>query len=204
MQVKNHLLHLSHGIQAAFAPTKNLGGAIHPLYLVVHYTAGVNAKGTIEWFARPESKVSAHLVIDRDGSITQMVPFDRRAWHAGKSRWGELTDLNSYSIGIELVNAGKLRGRSDGRWLTDFGLDIPASEVTQAVHKHEQRVSGWHEYTEEQLRATVEVGSVLAEKYKLLDVLGHDDIAPTRKVDPGPLFPMDGVRSRVLGREAFA
>jgi N-acetylmuramoyl-L-alanine amidase len=202
MEIRNHLLFLDPLRQAHFSSTKNFGKVIKPLYLVVHYTAATTASGAIEWFKNPESNASAHLVIDRDGTITQMVPFNRRAWHAGESKWGELSDVNSYSIGIEIVNAGKLRKRTDGTWLTWSKHSVPDDEVTLATHKNEQQETGWHEYTERQIQVTLEVGKLLASKYELVDVLGHDDVAPTRKVDPGPLFPMSSARSRILGREA--
>lgn len=202
MEVRNHLLYLEPTRQATFVTTKNLGKAINPLYLIIHYTAGTTAKGAIEWFQNPESQASAHLVIDRDGKVTQMVPFNRRAWHAGVSKWGALEDINSHSIGIEIVNAGKLSKRTDGTWLTWLKTPIPTDEVTLATHKNEQREAGWHEYTAEQIQATIDIGIVLAQKYELLDVLGHDDVAPTRKKDPGPLFPLLSVSSRILGREA--
>jgi N-acetylmuramoyl-L-alanine amidase len=201
MQILNHLLYSTPNDQVEFQRTPNFGKPIRPIYLIIHYTAGTTAAGTIEWFKNPKSKASAHLILDRDGAVTQMVPFNRRAWHAGQSRWGELTDLNNYSIGIELVNAGKLRQRSDGAWLSWAKQRIPDDQVTLASHKNEEVVTGWHEYTDAQITATVELGMILAERYGLVDVLGHDDVAPTRKIDPGPLFPMSSIRSRILGRE---
>lgn len=179
-----------------------MGKVIKPLYLLIHYTAGTSASGAEEWFKNPASQASSHLIIDRDGAIIQMVPFNRRAWHAGESKWGELTDINTHSIGIEIVNAGKLRKRSDGTWLSWANKPIANEEVTLATHKNEQRETGWHEFTEAQIQSTLEVGILLAAKYELIDVLGHDDVAPKRKVDPGSLFPMPSIRSRILGRDA--
>jgi len=201
MQIKNHLLYLDTGKQAAFSETKNFGKTIQPIYIILHYTAGDSASNAINWFKNPQSQASAHFVIGRDGSITQMVATNRRAWHAGTSRWGELTDINTYSVGIEIVNAGKLNRRSDGQWLTWSKLVMPETEVTIATHKRESSPTGWHEYAEQQIEAVISVGSAIAAKYGIVDVLGHDDIAPTRKVDPGPLFPMSSVQSRILGRE---
>tara|TARA_B100001105_G_scaffold200866_1_gene164616 strand:+ start:355 stop:966 length:612 start_codon:yes stop_codon:yes gene_type:complete len=200
MQIKSHLLYLSPGTQARFIETSNLGKVIHPIYLVMHYTAGLTASSAINTFKDPGSKVSAHFVIDRNGDVVQMVPTNRRAWHAGVSRWGELTDLNSYSVGIELVNAGKLLQRADGAWLTWSKQIIPAAEVTVAKHQHESQATGWHEYTEAQIESAIAVGAAVANAYEIADVLGHDDVSPGRKVDPGPLFPMMSVRSRILGR----
>lgn len=108
--------------------------------------------------------------------------------------------MNQCSIGIELVNAGKLRKRSDGQWLTESKQLIPAADVTVARHQNESESTGWHEYTDVQIATVTAVGQLLNQKYGFTDVLGHDDIAPIRKIDPGPLFPMNSVRGRILGR----
>lgn len=202
MKVSNHILHLDADQPCPFAQTPNFGKVITPLYLVLHYTAGTTAAGAIGWFQKPQSQASAHFVLDRDGGLTQMVPMNRRAWHAGESRWGELKDINSFSIGIEIVNAGKLRKRADGAWVNWSNAVIRNDEVSLATHKNEARETGWHEYTSAQIETVVAVGTVVAKHYQLVDVLGHDDIAPARKADPGPLFPMSSVRSRILGRQA--
>ena len=200
MKVSNHILLDDHDQPGTFEPTDHRNGVISPIYIVMHYTAGTTARSAINWFQRPESKASSHLIIDRDGSITQMVALNRRAWHAGVSRWGELSDINTYSVGIELVNAGKLTKRLDGQWLSSSKSVVSAADVSIARHKNESTDAGWQEYTEQQLMALVAAGQAIASKYGIVDVLGHDDIAPTRKVDPGPLFPMSSIRSRILGR----
>ena len=108
--------------------------------------------------------------------------------------------MNKYSIGIEMVNAGKLVKREDGTWESWFKKIIPKNEVVLLTHKNESRETGWHNYTEEQINASIEVATAIHEKYDLTDILGHDDIAPDRKVDPGPAFPMGSFRSVILGR----
>ena len=133
-----------------------------------------------------------------------LTPFNRnlrRRSFAGESNGGELLDLNSHSIGIEIVNAGKSRKRSDGVWLNWSKNVIPNNEVSIATYKNEASESGWHEYTEEQIETVVQMGIAIASRYRIVDVLGHDDIAPKRKADPGPLFPMSSVRSRIIGRQ---
>lgn len=202
MEIRNHRLYLESGSLANFVETKNFGKVIQPIYIVFHYTAGTTASGAIEWFKKPESQASAHFVIDRNGDVTQMVPTNRRAWHAGASKWGNLEDLNTYSVGIEIVNAGKLNRRADGRWINWSKSVISESDVTVATHKNENSASGWHEYTEEQIASAIALGAAIAVRYAIVDVLGHDDIAPNRKVDPGPMFPMSSIQSRILGREA--
>jgi len=105
MKIKNHLLE-GDGIVQKNTPNK--GGKIEPKYLIFHYTAGRSAESSINWLCNKKAKASAHLVVGRDGSITQLAPFNVKTWHAGKSHWAGLTGLNSHSIGIELDNAGEL------------------------------------------------------------------------------------------------
>lgn len=203
MKVQNHRLTLDDGRAAAFAASPHIGGVIAPRFLVLHYTASSSAASTVSWFQNRDSRVSAHLVIARDGTPTQLVPFNREAWHAGRSSWGNLSGLNRYSIGIELDNAGCLV-RTGGKWVSPLTRrSYPDSQVTIATHKHSPPGTspcGWHAYTPEQIESTLACGMALMNQYALSDVLGHEDIAPGRKSDPGPDFPMDSVRARLQGR----
>ena len=203
MKILNHRLARDDGQAAAFTASPHTGGVMAPRLLVIHYTAGSSAAGTVAWFRDPRSRVSAHLVIGRDGSVTQMVPFNREAWHAGRSSWGSLSGLNHYSIGIELDNAGRLV-RSGGKWVSPLTRrSYPDSEVTVATHKHAPPGTppcGWHAYSPAQIEATLDCGLALVKQYALGDVLGHEDISPGRKSDPGPDFPMESVRARLMGR----
>lgn len=201
MKVVRHRLVKADGTAYPFVRSPNMGGVVEPKYLIIHYTAGRTAAGAISALTNPQREVSAHLVIGRDGSITQLVPFNRIAWHAGQSRWEGLEGLNRYSLGIELDNAGKLT-RHGQKWLAWFSHEYENAEVLEATHKNETEPAGWHIYTPEQLEATMAVSSLLVSRYGLLDLLGHEDIAPTRKVDPGPAFPMQSFRARVFGRVA--
>lgn len=198
MRVSGHRL-FKNASAVRYEETPNKGAAISPLYLIVHYTAGPSLESSVQWFKNRAANASAHLVIGRDGTIVQMVPFNRKAWHAGRSRWGELRGLNSYSIGIELDNAGKLQ-RLNNQWAAWFGQTYPDKEVMEAVHKHESTLAGWHVFPELQLQAAIEASIALHERYNFADVLGHDDVSPGRKTDPGPSFPTISFRSRVLGR----
>lgn len=201
---KNRLVALDGTPAVDWKPTQNRGAAdLQPLYLIMHYTAGLSLSGTINWFENPEAQASAHFVIGRDGTVVQMVELNRRAWHAGVSKWGELVGMNAYSIGIELDNAGKLQRRADGTYVfvsRGGQRAIPNEQVVLARHQDEQNEAGWHEYTPEQLDAAVWVGQALHAAFNFTDVLGHDDVSPGRKIDPGPAFPMLGFRSQVLGR----
>ncbi len=200
MKITNHRLVGESGEAVSFRKSPNQSGGVSPLYLILHFTAGATLDGAVSWFLNPEAQASAHLVIGRDGAVVQMVPFNRRAWHAGKSAWGNLEGLNQYSIGMELVNAGKLRKRADGQWVTWSNHVIPADEVSTATHRNENAEAGWHEYTEVQMDAARRVAVLLNATYRFTDVLGHEDVSPGRKVDPGPLFPLNSFRSIVLGR----
>jgi N-acetylmuramoyl-L-alanine amidase len=194
--------------------TPNSGGILKPRFVVIHYTAGPSLAGAVRGFKDPKRQVSAHLVIDRDGKIVQVVPFNRVAWHAGKSSWkpesgGRVKGLNTCSIGIELVNAGPLTFTNGKGYFTWWGkqVDPPGSSLgEQNVVEVDPSAPGsfhrrfWHRFPEEQITACLEVAEALVEQYKLEDILGHSDIAPTRKQDPGPAFPLAHIRSVIFGR----
>jgi N-acetylmuramoyl-L-alanine amidase len=200
MQIKRHRLHLPDGAEAAFESSPNTGGRLTPRYLVMHYTAGGSADQSISWLTNPRARASAHVVVGRDGTVTQLVAFNTVAWHAGRSRWDGLVGMNHHSIGIELDNAGRLT-RQGGVWRAWFGAVIPDDEVMEATHPHEEAPAGWQIYPREQIEASLDLARELVEKYDLIDVVGHEDISPYRKTDPGPAFPMGSFRARLFGRE---
>ncbi|HOW84095.1 MAG TPA: N-acetylmuramoyl-L-alanine amidase, partial [Spirochaetota bacterium] len=134
MKIKNHFLVPDDGDNVQIRKSPNLSTPFTPLLLVIHYTANNSLDETVSWFMNPDAQASSHLVIGRDGRIVQMVAFNKKAWHAGASSWGNLEGINRYSIGIELVNAGKLRRRSDDKWVNWAGRVVPDEEVTEAVH----------------------------------------------------------------------
>ena len=155
-------------------------------FLVIHFTSGATAESSIEFWRTPDAKgASAHIVIDRDGTVFQCRPFNTTCGHAGVSTWKGFRNLNSCSIGIELANAG------DNEALTKRWSKFPPQE---ARHKNGGMLKNWEAYTPEQLGACEEVAKALVARYKLDDVVGHDDIAPSRKIDPGPAFPMAALR----------
>ena len=188
------------GEGVSFIESPNKGGDLAPRYLVFHYTAGKSAASSINWLTNPESKASAHLVLARDGTITQLAPFDVKTWHAGLSHWDGVSGLNSYSIGIEMDNAGALKKVGD-QYQTWFGTLYAEDQVVFAKHKLDDESRWWHAYTEVQIQKAVELAQLLVRHYDLKDVVGHEDIAPDRKRDPGPAFPLENVRALVLGRE---
>ena len=207
MQIKSNRLVHSNGEKVHFVETPNEGGDIKnggkPSVLVIHYTAGGSAKNTVSFMAKSSAKVSAHLVIGRDGDITQMVKFNRRGWHAGKSRWRGRSNLNDISIGIELANFGLLKKTGAGSWVSHNGHHVASENVILEEHKHRPgTIHGWEAFTEAQIDACLEVSQTIVEEYGIepWDVVGHDDISIHRKIDPGPAFDMDQFRSRVFGR----
>jgi len=104
-----------------WTPSPNFDERSLPItILVMHYTGMKDAASAINWLANPEAKVSAHYVVTEDGQVVQMVDEEKRAWHAGRGYWRGITDVNSASIGIEIVNPGHEWGyvpfrRADGR-----------------------------------------------------------------------------------------
>ena len=199
MRIIDHRLFKTKDEPFKFIESPNYDEGLQHEYLAIHYTAGRNAEESVRWLTNRASKASAHLVIGRDGSIIQLVPFDKKVWHAGLSTWEGRVGLNSYSIGIELDNAGSLQ-RHGNRWRAWFGDEYEDNEVLEAVHKNEKEIRGWHIYPAEQIKVALEVGILLVKQYNLRDVVGHEDIAPARKIDPGPAFPMNSFRSHCLGR----
>lgn len=199
IQIANHKIKIENQKSLSIEKAKNIGGELIPRYLIIHYTAGQSVDGAVSWLSSKQSKVSAHAVIGRDGSITQLVPFNRVAFHAGISCWNGLNGLNNHSIGLELDNAGRLK-KVGNKWVAWFGRKYAEKDVLIATHKHDDVIYGWHTFTEPQITATLELALSLFSYYELFDVLGHDDIAPRRKWDPGPAFPMDSFRSKLIGR----
>ena len=202
MKIKNHRLYEDDGQPIEFIQTPNVSSyALQPQYLVMHYTAGRSVKSAVNTLTNRRVSASAHLVIGRDGSVVQLADFTKVTWHAGRSSWQGLSGLNKYSIGIELDNAGKLEKSQDGSWHAWYGDIIEDAQVLEAPHKNYPSIPyGWQLYTPEQLLVTLEISELLVNEYNLKDIVGHDDIAPRRKTDPGPAFPMESFRSRILGR----
>lgn len=189
LSISHDFLFIRDDISYAFSP--NIGGeflADRPDTIIMHYTAGGSVESAVSHLIDPENEVSAHLVVGRGGEVVQMVPFNRIAWHAGKSQWGGRVSLNQYSIGIEIVNAGYLDPVSEG-FQSWFGQRYPESEVLKFEDEH--GVTYWHKYTESQLDKVFELTKVLCSTFNIKNILGHSQISPGRKVDPGPAFPME-------------
>lgn len=165
--------------------------------IVIHYTAGRNAKNSTQYLARNDIKASAHIVIDRNGTIYQLVAFDIIAWHAGRSVWDGRKSLNNYSIGIELDNAGPLE-KKGSNYITWFKKTIYPDDVVFAQQRNETKKQYWHIYTEKQIEVCRTVCELLISRYNIKTILGHEEISPGRKRDPGPAFPLDEFRNNLL------
>ncbi len=129
-----------------------------PDMILLHYTGMESAEGAVDWLTREESRVSCHYLIDEAGVVTQMVRESERAWHAGVSHWAGETDINSCSIGIEIHNPG-------------HGLGYP-------------------DFPEAQLASVEALCLDIMARHDVLShrVIGHSDVAPARKADPGEKF----------------
>ena len=192
-------------VRSETSPNFNANGSIQPRFLVFHYTACSFAAAQASFLdGNAANRVSAHLLVDVDGSVTQFVPFNKRAWHAGESFWTGLADINTYSIGVEVVNYGYLQKRADGSFVAADGkTPIAPDQAVEARHKNPQDTHlYWQAYTPAQLETCERLAELLKVGYGLVDVVGHDDIAPARKLDPGPAFPISRMASRVLARDA--
>jgi N-acetylmuramoyl-L-alanine amidase len=137
--------------------------------LVMHYTGMRDAEAALARLCDPAAKVSAHYTIDRDGTVYAHVPEERRAWHAGISYWRGERNVNARSVGIEIVNPGH-----------EFGY-VPFAEA--------------------QVEALIELSRGILARHPIpaRNVVGHSDVAPSRKMDPGELFPWARLAAEGIG-----
>lgn len=145
-------------------------GGVSPSMIIVHYTGMQSAEAALSRLCDPLAKVSAHYCIDEGGTIYALVDEGMRAWHAGKSYWDGVEDINSHSIGIELVNPG-----------------------------HE---FGYRPFPAVQIEAFIALCHDIKSRHEIEWILGHSDVAPERKQDPGELFPWNRVADENIGKLA--
>lgn len=199
----NHRAHLD-GVPVEYRASPNHGGTIEPQLIVVHETAGHLTRGnSADWLCNPRAKVSAHVTIERDGSIIQLVDFNRAAWHAGKSEWQGRKSCNGWSIGIELVGPGLMHPRGKDKAVSEFGM-VVAREECVAVDSPAHGGHGlWLPFTAEQIETCEALVAALRDAYpRITDVAGHFEVSPGRKVDPSPLYPIDRCKAMFIDREA--
>ncbi|HEX3499277.1 MAG TPA: N-acetylmuramoyl-L-alanine amidase [Stellaceae bacterium] len=137
--------------------------------LILHYTGMTSAEEALDRLCDPAAEVSAHYLVDEDGTVWRLVDENRRAWHAGRGFWAGATNINDRSIGIELVNPG---------------------------HEH-----GYRPFPELQITALETLAHDILARHPIAPerVLGHSDIAPGRKADPGELFPWERLAGAGIG-----
>ena len=201
MQIKDH--RLKNG-NVKFVPTKKHGIKFStnlPDTIIVHYTATRSVEAAVDTLAKSEKKASAHLVVGKNDEIVQIVDFDTIAWHAGRSEYKGRKGFNKYSIGIEIDNPGWLK-RTGNRFTTWYEKEVDISDVVEARHRNpETDERFWHRYTEKQIEVVEEICETLASTYDIKHILGHEEISPGRKQDPGPAFPLDKIRNNILAAD---
>jgi N-acetylmuramoyl-L-alanine amidase len=189
---------VAHRLPAArYVPTVNQSHEITPRYLIIHYTANGSVAGTVRHFQDEKSNASAHLIIGRDGELVQMVDFNRKAWHAGESRWRGDYALNELSIGFELVNWGPLTMKNGLLipWTNDEKDAVDPSDAVQLPRGKDGKMMRWQRFPLEQLEVCFNVSREIVFAYDLIGVLGHEDISGFRgKQDPGPAFPLSDLQ----------
>lgn len=164
-----------------------------PDLLLLHYTGMPAGRGTtmaeraIRWLTNPASEVSAHYVVGEDGTITQLVPESRRAWHAGRSSWAGEEDVNSASIGIEIAHPG--------HWWDLAGLPDRDPALPAETHP------GYGDFPDRQIAAVIALARDILARHRIPAdrVLAHSDVAPGRKRDPGEKFPWKRLAEAGIG-----
>ena len=137
-------------------------------YIILHYTAMNDYKEALSQLCDKNNKVSSHFLINKSGDIFHLVNIMNRAWHAGKSKWRKVSDINSESIGIEIDNSGHLYN--------------------------------FENYTSKQIDSLIKLLKYISNRYgiKKHNILGHSDISPYRKIDPGEKFPWKKLKGNNL------
>lgn len=148
-----------------------IGQSSRVRHIVIHYTSADTSKSL---YLLTQTSVSSHYLISDESPprIYQLVDENKRAWHAGESQWHQYHDINTSSVGIEIVNSGR---DSEGNW---------------------------HAYQPKQIELLIALLNDLVQRHKVspANIVGHSDIAPLRKIDPGPLFPWKQLAEQGLGR----
>ena len=211
MEIKNNRLIGGSGdkvnafVEAHAYDKKNI---IKPDAIIIHYTAGASGSATVNLFKSASATTSAHFVVSEDGSITQMVDLNRRAYHAGTSSYGGRSGYNGFSIGIEISNPGylqKIGGKFYTWWEAKKENKTATPESKVYIGKHRNAVTTmtyWYKYTDEQIAAVKELCRTICKAFEIKEILGHEEIAPGRKCDPGPAFPLDALRDEIFAQSS--
>jgi N-acetylmuramoyl-L-alanine amidase len=186
-KVKSHLLQ---GENVVHTNTKKKSGTMKPKFIVIHYTASDNYDGDVRTLSSSNAQASCQLVLSPEGEITQVGKLTDVLWHAGRSKWKGYNGLNRYAIGIEVTSPGPVDKVSSDRYKTWYGAiaKSPYNYVYKA-HKNGGPERWWAGFTTKQIEVLKELVPMLMKQYGIEEVVGHDDIAPLRKQDPGPCMP---------------
>jgi N-acetylmuramoyl-L-alanine amidase len=181
----------------------NMGGPLTPEVILIHYTASRSGPATARALQHETMKASVGVVASPDGSFIQQVPFNRVAWHAGKSIYKGRQSVSNFSIGIEVVNPGPIRADKETlviEWNAPQGKPYPHMKpwtggLVEAKHRDGMcPFKFWCVYPDVQITAVVALCHLLLATYPTITaVTGHENVAPGRKIDPGPAFPWGGL-----------
>lgn len=186
------------GERVIYVPSPNFGDSFEaecPDTILLHYTAMDTAHAAVTRLTDASLEISAHFVLGRAQDITQLVSCNRIAWHAGLSSWQGRERMNRYSIGIEIDNAGLLE-KKEGYFYSYFGGRYAEAEVESRLV--EGQITYWHKFKTEQVSQVIALCQAIMRRYAIKQILGHSDVSPGRKMDPGPVFPIERVREQVL------
>jgi len=199
-EIKDHKL-----VGAKFQQTPSVNGGkdnpkrIVPDMIVLHYTASRTAKSALAAMmgGRP---ASAHLCVDADNTVYQLSDLNTICWHAGESKYGNRKGLNSCSIGIEIVNVGWLKKVGENQYVDAYKQPVAPEMVYEGKHRNKCTTpTYWYKYPEAQVEKIFDICEAICKQYPIKYIVGHEEIAPCRKQDPGPAFPLDEIRRKLLG-----
>jgi N-acetylmuramoyl-L-alanine amidase len=202
IEIRNHRIFVD-GKPCAYKETPNKSGALKPEGIILHDTAGgLKADGSIAWLCNPAAKASAHTVIARDGTITQLAPLNVRTWHAGRSNWRGRPNVNGFAIGHEIVNPGKLEKVSEQQYVNGLKVKVTAdaNHIVREAHSPAHGKGYWLDYTAAQVDTVIGLCTAIRETYGVTFIGTHWEISPGRKINTSPLFPLENVRAKVFGR----
>ena len=203
MKIKNHRLI---GDDISFKATPKTSGEFQegkPDTIIIHYTAGNSTDIAVRVLTNPKPNASAHMVVGRDGEVVQLADLNVITWHAGRSGYVFPNErrgyFNKYSIGIEIANDGFLDKDGD-KFFNWYKGEVPKDLVYEGRHRNfpQTRSLFWHTYTDKQIKKVYKICKEIIKEYPSVKyILGHEEIAPGRKSDPGPAFPLDDLRKKM-------
>ena len=175
---------------------------IEPVEAVIyHYTASIGTGGTLSWLTDPASKVSAQFLVARDGTRYQLASLLDRTWHAGgnTSSLFDKSNVNGRTIGIEIMNVGPLYKKDDKIYSVAEDKEFNGPGMSAGAGKYKYTL--WESYSPPQLEDVIALTRQLVQEFPILAsspetrLIGHEDVDPTRKIDPGPAMVWELIRN---------